>query len=161
MRARSALRAQALHAGHAGTKTAFVAVYQEVFEVKTSGKGFVDFTRKLGTVVRESGIANGVCTLFVLHTSASLLIQENADPAVLRDLERWIGDLAPEGRVWEHSDEGPDDMPAHARAALTRTSESVIITHGKLALGTWQGIYLWEHRRSPHRRRVMVCIQGE
>jgi len=101
-----------------------------------------------------------MCVVFVRHTSASLVIQENADPAVLRDLERWMSDLAPESRRWEHDAEGPDDMPAHARSALTRSSESIPIVDGRLGLGTWQGLYLWEHRAHAHRRSVIVHVSG-
>jgi secondary thiamine-phosphate synthase enzyme len=96
----------------------------------------------------------------VRHTSASLLIQENTDPAVLRDLQQWLEEIAPESRAWEHDAEGPDDMPAHARSALTRTSEHLPITDGRLALGTWQALYLWEHRHRPHRREIVVTIIG-
>src|SRR5665811_2533713 len=103
-------------------------------------------------VVSDSGITTGLCTVFVQHTSASLVIQENADPAVLRDLARFMADLAPESRPWEHDDEGPDDMPAHARSALTKTSETIPVSAGRLALGTWQALYLWEHRARPHTR---------
>ena len=102
--------------------------------------------------------------MFVRHTSASLTIQENADPAVLRDLQRWIDWVAPERPAfgaWEHDDEGPDDMPAHVRSVVTHTSETIPITNGKLALGTWQAIYLWEHRTAPHSRRIVVTIVGE
>jgi secondary thiamine-phosphate synthase enzyme len=102
----------------------------------------------------------GLCTVFVQHTSASLVIQENADPAVLRDLGRWVSELAPETRRWEHDAEGPDDMPAHARAALTRSSESIPVRDGKLTLGTWQGLYLWEHREAPHTRSLVVHVAG-
>jgi secondary thiamine-phosphate synthase enzyme len=99
--------------------------------------------------------------VFVQHTSASLVVQENADPAVLRDLERWLSDLAPETRAWEHDAEGPDDMPAHAKSALTHTSEVVPVSNGELALGTWQAIYLFEHRAAPHTRRLMITVYGE
>jgi secondary thiamine-phosphate synthase enzyme len=99
--------------------------------------------------------------VFVRHTSASLVIQENADPAVLRDLERWLSELAPETRPWEHDDEGPDDMPAHAKSALTRTNETIPISGGRLVLGTWQAVYLWEHRARPHQREVFVHLSGE
>jgi secondary thiamine-phosphate synthase enzyme len=99
--------------------------------------------------------------VFVQHTSASLLIQENADPRVLRDLERFVDDLAPESRAWEHDDEGPDDMPAHAKSALTKTSETIPVSAGALALGTWQGLYLWEHRSRPHHRSLVVHVHGE
>ncbi len=118
-------------------------------------------TGEVARVVRASGIRTGLCTVFVQHTSASLVIQENADPAVQRDLDSWIGELAPEGRRWEHDDEGPDDMPAHARAAVTRTSETLPVSEGALNIGTWQGLYLWEHRRRPHSRRLVVHVAGE
>jgi secondary thiamine-phosphate synthase enzyme len=111
--------------------------------------------------VKASGIKTGLCTVFVRHTSAGLVIQENADPAVLRDLARWLAQLAPESREWEHDDEGPDDMPAHARSLLTRASEAIPVQNGELALGTWQALYLWEHRRAPHRRHVIVHVVGE
>ena len=135
-------------------------VHQKTLEIRTSGRGFVDLTGQVEKVVSESGVRTGLCTIFVQHTSASLLIQENADPAVLRDLGRWFSEIAPESRRWEHDDEGPDDMPAHARSALTRTSEVVPISDGRLALGTWQAIYLWEHRARAHSRRVLVYISG-
>lgn len=121
----------------------------------------MSFTRELEALVEASGIVRGACTVFVRHTSASLLIQENADPAVLRDLERWIAELAPESRRWEHDDEGADDMPAHARSAITRTNETIPVADGRLVLGTWQGVYLWEHRARGHEREVFVHIAGE
>jgi secondary thiamine-phosphate synthase enzyme len=133
---------------------------QELMTVETTGKGFINITERVQAVVARSGLRIGQCLVFVRHTSASLLIQENADPAVLRDLERWMGELVPERRAWEHDDEGPDDMPAHARAALTRTSELIPIMDGRLALGTWQGLYLWEHRKSRHRREILVQLSG-
>ena len=102
-----------------------------------------------------------LCTIFLQHTSASLVIQENADPAVRRDLARWMADLVPESRNWEHDDEGTDDMPAHARAAITSTSEVIPVVDGRLALGTWQGLYLWEHRLLPQNRRLVVHLQGQ
>ncbi len=135
-------------------------VQQETLAIESRGRGFVDITREVQAVVRGSGVRLGLCSVFVQHTSASLLIQENADPAVLRDLAAWMAELAPEARAWEHDDEGPDDMPAHARSALTRTSENIPIAEGRLALGTWQGLYLWEHRARPHSRRVLVTIVG-
>jgi secondary thiamine-phosphate synthase enzyme len=138
-----------------------VRVFQETLEIANRGRGFCDVTREVAAVVEQSGIQTGLCTVFVQHTSASLLIQENADPAVLRDLERWLGELAPESRAWEHDAEGPDDMPAHARAALTKTSETIPVTRGRLALGTWQGLYLWEHRARSHERRLVVHVAGE
>ena len=136
-------------------------IHQKTLELRSTGRGFVDLTAEIGRVVAESGVQRGLCAIFVQHTSASLVIQENADPAVLRDLERWFAEIAPEARRWEHDDEGPDDMPAHARSALTRTSELIPISDGRLALGTWQAIYLWEHRARPHSRRVLVHVSGE
>jgi secondary thiamine-phosphate synthase enzyme len=133
---------------------------QELMTVETSGKGFINITERVAALVAESELRIGQCLVFVRHTSASLLIQENADPAVLRDLERWLSELAPEHRSWEHDDEGPDDMPAHARTALTRTSELIPIMNGRLALGTWQGLYLWEHRKSRQRREIVVQLSG-
>jgi secondary thiamine-phosphate synthase enzyme len=138
-----------------------MAVFQRELEIATRGDGFTDVTADVQRVVAASGVATGLCTVFVRHTSASLVIQENADPAVLRDLARWIGELAPVRRAWEHDVEGPDDMPAHARSALTRTSETLPVTGGRLALGTWQALYLWEHRAEPHRRRLVVHVAGE
>jgi secondary thiamine-phosphate synthase enzyme len=138
-----------------------VRVHQTLLEVRTDGRGFTNVTAAVARVVSESGIETGLCHVFVQHTSASLLIQENADPAVLRDLGRWLEDLAPESRPWEHDDEGPDDMPAHARSAVTRTSEAIPVGGGRLLLGTWQGLYLWEHRVRSHVRRLVVHLQGE
>jgi len=138
-----------------------VTLHQETLEIRTRGAGLFNITAEVSALVAKSAIRVGLCTVFVQHTSASLVIQENADPAVLRDLERFLADLAPESRAWEHDDEGPDDMPAHARSALTKTSESIPVTAGKLALGVWQGLYLWEHRARPHTRRLVVHIAGE
>jgi secondary thiamine-phosphate synthase enzyme len=135
---------------------------QKVLSVRTGGRGFVDVTRDVRGVVADSGVETGVCTVFIQHTSASLVIQENADPAVLRDLAHWMDRLAPEDpKAYEHDTEGPDDMPAHLRSAVTRSSETIPITRGDLALGTWQGIYVWEHRTSPEPRRVIVHVVGE
>jgi|SRR4051812_15600793 secondary thiamine-phosphate synthase enzyme len=133
---------------------------QETIVVETPGKGFTNITARLASIVAGSDIRIGQCLVFVRHTSASLVIQENADPAVLRDLERWMSELVPEQRAWEHDDEGPDDMPAHARSALTRSSECIPIHDGRLALGTWQGVYLWEHRTRRHRRELIVQLSG-
>jgi len=132
----------------------------ELLVIETPGKGFTNITEKVAGIVARSELQIGQVLVFVRHTSASLVIQENADPAVLRDLERWMSELAPEHRPWEHDDEGPDDMPAHARGALTRTSETIPIIGGRLALGTWQGLYLWEHRASRHRRELVVMASG-
>lgn len=133
---------------------------QETLRVTTQGRGLYDLTREIAERVAISGVETGLCSIFLLHTSASLVIQENADPSVLRDLERWMDALAPESAVYEHADEGPDDMPGHLRAAVTRTSETVPVTGGRLALGRWQAIYLFEHRRAHHTRELVVTIQG-
>lgn len=138
-----------------------MAVTQKVVEVRTDGDALCNVTRKVAEVVSESGVRTGLCTVFIQHTSASLVIQENADPAVVRDLRRWLGDLAPESRPWEHDDEGPDDMPAHAKSAITKTSETIPVGNGRLLLGTWQGLYVWEHRRRGHRRRLVVHVDGQ
>ena len=135
--------------------------YQETLEVKTGGRGFTSVTALVARVVAKSQITTGLCSVFVQHTSASLVIQENADPLVLADLGQFLSDLAPESRAWQHDDEGPDDMPAHARSALTRTSETIPVSHGSLAFGTWQALYLWEHRARPHTRRLVVTVQGD
>ena len=133
---------------------------QQSIVVKTRGRGLYDVTRELAAAVATSGVKTGVTHVFLQHTSASLVIQENADPSVLRDLEQWLGELAPESRVWEHDAEGPDDMPAHARSAITRTSEQIPVVAGALGLGTWQALYLWEHRRAPHERTLVVTTWG-
>ena len=134
---------------------------QETLSVATKGKGFHDLTARVRSVVAKSGVTTGLCTLFVQHTSASLLIQENADPSVLRDLARWLENLAPErASAYEHDAEGPDDMPSHLKSTVTRTSESVPIVNGALALGTWQAIYLVEHRKAPHERRIVAHVAG-
>jgi secondary thiamine-phosphate synthase enzyme len=138
-----------------------VKLHQESFRVATKGRGLFDATAAVAAIVKRSGVTTGLCTVFLRHTSASLVIQENADPSVLRDLVRWMDRLAPEGPGYEHDAEGPDDMPGHLRAAVTRSSESVPVTAGELALGTWQAIYVWEHRRAPHQRELVVHVAGE
>ncbi|HEX5100300.1 MAG TPA: secondary thiamine-phosphate synthase enzyme YjbQ [Polyangiaceae bacterium] len=135
--------------------------HQVVLEIATRGRGFVNVTERVARVVRESGVGTGLCSVFCRHTSASLVIQENADPAVLRDLERWLSELAPESRAWEHDDEGPDDMPAHAKSAVTRAAETLPVSGGRLALGTWQALYVWEHRARAHDRLLVVTVQGD
>ena len=135
-------------------------VHQRTLVVATPGRGFVDVTGEVAGVVAESGVTRGLCTVFIRHTSASLVIQENADPAVLRDLARWMERLAPEDADYEHDAEGPDDMPGHLRSAVTRSSESIPVTKGRLALGTWQAVYVWEHRHDAHRREVVVHVAG-
>jgi secondary thiamine-phosphate synthase enzyme len=136
-------------------------IHQAKVEIATTGPGPVDVTDRVRAVVTASGVVTGMCTVFVQHTSAGLVIQENADPAVLRDLGRWLAKLAPESAEWEHDDEGPDDMPAHARSVLTRTSENIPVNEGALWLGVWQALYLWEYRRRPHRRTLVVHVAGE
>ena len=135
--------------------------YRETLQVRTTAKGFSRVTNDVQTAIAKSGIDTGVCTLFLRHTSASLVIQENADPDVLRDLSTFLARLVPEDGRYIHSMEGPDDMPAHIRTALTSTSEHIPIANGRLMLGTWQGIYLWEHRSHPHQRELLVHAIGE
>jgi secondary thiamine-phosphate synthase enzyme len=138
-----------------------VQLVSQTLAIATSDKKPVDVTERVKAIVRESGVQNGLCTLFLRHTSASLVIQENADPAVLRDLARFFDAIAPESGDYEHDAEGKDDMPAHLRAAITRSSETIPIVSGALALGTWQAIYVWEHRRKAHRRELVVTVLGE
>jgi secondary thiamine-phosphate synthase enzyme len=127
--------------------------------VRTPGQGLHEVTQQVAALVRQADISDGLCTLFIRHTSASLVIQENADPTAKQDLERWLNRLVPEGDpFYEHDAEGPDDMPAHIKAALTATSLSIPVVHGKLGLGTWQGIYLWEHRRRGGERELIVHV---
>lgn len=136
-------------------------VHQEVLEVPTRGHGLIDVTGRVQSIVEQAAVKTGLCVVFIQHTSASLVIQENAAPSVRRDLQTWLARIAPEDDgAYEHDDEGPDDMPAHLRSAITKTSETIPITSGRLALGTWQAIYLWEHRRAPHTRRLVVHVQG-
>jgi secondary thiamine-phosphate synthase enzyme len=136
--------------------------FAKALVVPTSGKGLYEITSKVIAWARECGVREGLLTLFVQHTSASLTIQENADPDVVEDLETFFARLAPEERrLYRHTIEGPDDMPAHIRAALTLTSLSIPVAGGELALGTWQGIYLFEHRSTPHRRSVALHLIGE
>ena len=128
-------------------------------QVHTKSQGLHDFTREVENLVQESGVRDGLCTVFVQHTSASLTIQENADPSARRDLENWLNRLVEEGdRLYTHTAEGPDDMPAHIKAALTATCLTVPIQQGILGLGTWQGIYLWEHRHGGGRRNVLLHV---
>ena len=134
--------------------------YQQVIRIQTQGKSLGRFTRKVQEAVAASGVQTGLCSIFLRHTSASLVIQENADPDVLLDMETFLAQLVPEGSYYRHSDEGPDDMPAHIRTALTHTSEQIPVMNGRLALGTWQGIYVWEHRDRPPTREVVVHITG-
>ncbi len=136
--------------------------YQKLLTVSTAGKSLAKVTSKIQAIVTESGIQTGLCTLFLRHTSASLVIQENADPDVLEDLENFFAKLVPEdSQRYIHSTEGPDDMPAHIRTVLTHTSEQIPINNGRLVLGTWQGIYIWEHRQRSHSRELVIHILGE
>jgi secondary thiamine-phosphate synthase enzyme len=134
---------------------------QQVLKIATTGKSLAKITAKVQGIVAESGIQTGLCTLFLRHTSASLIIQENADPDVLKDLESFLSRLVPEDYKYRHSTEGPDDMPAHIRSVLTQTSEQIPIVQSRLALGIWQGIYLWEHRQHGSTRELVVHLSGE
>ncbi len=128
---------------------------------QTPGQGLHDITRDVAVWAHAQGITTGLLTLFCRHTSASLVIQENADPDVRRDLEDWVAQVAPESAAYRHQDEGPDDMPAHLRSALTGVQLTIPLIDGRLALGTWQGIYLFEHRRRPHAREVALHLLGD
>ena len=135
---------------------------QDSIEVRTRGRGTVDITREVADRVRRAGVGTGLCHVFVQHTSASLMISENADADVRRDLETVMGRLAPDGDPeYRHDAEGDDDMAAHVRSVLTQTALSLPVEDGRLGLGTWQGVFLWEHRYAPHARRVLVTVHGE
>ncbi len=136
---------------------------QDVTEyvLTTRGQGLVSITGAVCAWAESAGIGTGLLTIWCRHTSASLLVQENADPDVQADLETFLRRLVPEGDLYKHADEGPDDMPAHIRAALTLTQLSIPVLRGRPVLGTWQGIYLWEHRAAPHRRRLTLHVIGE
>ncbi len=139
-----------------------MAAHTARFSLSTRGKGTVEITGQVESIVAASGIRNGTVTVFVRHTSASLVIMENADPSARRDLEKFFDHLVPENIPWFiHTAEGPDDMPSHIRMALTRTSEVIPVMDGRMVLGTWQGIFLFEHRRAPHRREIAVAVVGE
>jgi len=137
-------------------------IYQEEISVRTNGRGAYDLTGKVADAVGASGIQAGNCQVFVQHTSASLMLCENADPAVIRDLEAWMTRAVPDGdALYTHTAEGPDDMPAHVRSVLTHSDLNMPVTSGRLKLGTWQGIFLWEHRLAPHQRRLTVTVGGD
>lgn len=136
-------------------------VHQEQLELRTSGKGTYEITDEIQKRIDECKVRRGLVTVLVQHTSCSLTTMENAAPAARRDVERFFDKLVPEDAGYEHDDEGPDDMPSHIRMVLTRSSETVPIADGKLQLGTWQGIFLFEHRRDPHRRRIYLTVIGE
>ena len=139
-----------------------MTTHQTELTFATGGRGTTDITRDVDAAVAEAGVERGTATLFVLHTSASLIVCENADPTVRRDLEAWLARAVPDGdRLFRHTAEGPDDMPAHVRSTLTATSLTIPVAAGRLVLGTWQGIYLYEHRTAAHRRRVVVTVIGE
>ena len=138
-----------------------MALSHDLLEFRTDPKSFLDITSHVQDFVTSSDIQNGVCHLFIKHTSASLVIQENYDPSVRKDFETIFSNLAPENFPYVHNMEGKDDMPAHIRSALTSTSETIPVVDGKLSLGTWQGIYVWEHRDQTHNRKIMVSMVGE
>jgi len=138
-----------------------MSVRSELFEVSTKGKGTYEITDQVQQIVKESGIGTGTVTVFVQHTSCSLVIMESAAPAARRDLEKFFEQLVPEDGDYEHDDEGPDDSTSHIRMALTRTSEVIPVTDSKMQLGTWQGIFLFEHRRAAHTRRIVGTVIGE
>ncbi|MEL0117928.1 MAG: secondary thiamine-phosphate synthase enzyme YjbQ [Opitutae bacterium] len=139
-----------------------MAVFQKTLTFRTVGKGTVEITGEVQEVLRSSGLQFGTATVFVQHTSCSLVIMENADPSARRDLEVFMDDLVPDNYPkFIHTHEGPDDMPSHIKMALTRTTEVIPFSNGKLTLGTWQGIFLWEHRVQPHNRRIVLSMQGD
>ena len=139
-----------------------MSIQQETFSIRTSGKGTIEITGKVQEFLSQSGLQSGTATVFVQHTSCSLVIMENADPSARRDLEVFMDDLVPDDYPkFIHTYEGPDDMPSHIKMALTRTTEVIPFSNGCLCLGTWQGIFLWEHRVQSHARRIIVSLNGE
>ena len=137
-------------------------IKQEEIKISTQGRGTYDLSRQVQQAVQASGVSTGICHVFIRHTSASLMICENADPAVMRDLETFMSRQVPDGDpMFTHTAEGPDDMPSHIRSVLTQSDLQLPVSNGKCALGTWQGIYLWEHRLAPHQRKVILTISGE
>jgi secondary thiamine-phosphate synthase enzyme len=138
-----------------------ILMFQEQIEVMTRGRGTTNISTEVEAIIRKAGLDSGLCHIFVHHTSASLMLCENADPRVRVDLETFMSRLVPDGDPeFIHDDEGPDDMPAHVRTVLTQTGLSIPIINGRSGLGTWQGVYLWEHRTHPHRRRITITILG-
>jgi secondary thiamine-phosphate synthase enzyme len=138
-----------------------MGLHRVFLSVATRGAGLLEITERVATEVARSGVRDGLVSVFCRHTSCSLVIMENADPSARRDLERWLDRLVPaDDPHFTHTAEGPDDMPSHIKMALTRTSETVPLGDGRLLLGTWQGIFLWEHRRAPHTREVIVTVVG-
>ncbi len=137
-------------------------IAREELRVETEGRGTYDLSADIQQLVAKSGIDIGMCHIFMCHTSASLMLCENADPDVMRDLETFMSQLAPDGdSMFTHTAEGPDDMPAHVRSILTQSDLNIPVSGGRCALGTWQGVYLWEHRRAPHSRRIIITVQGD
>lgn len=136
--------------------------HQEILEFHTRGQGLYEITSEVSGVVGQSGVGTGLCVVMVQHTSASLVIQENADPTAREDLQNTLARLFPEDDAnHTHTTEGPDDMPSHLRSAVTRTAETIPVRWGRLTMGTWQGLFVWEHRRRPHTRKVVVHVMGE
>jgi secondary thiamine-phosphate synthase enzyme len=138
-----------------------MAVHQEQLELRTAGKGTYEITDRVQDAVSAAKVRSGMVTVFLQHTSCSLILMENAAPAARRDLERFFDKLVPEKQDFEHDDEGPDDMPSHIRMVLTRTSETIPIANGRMQLGTWQGLFLFEHRRDAHRRKIFITVVGQ
>jgi secondary thiamine-phosphate synthase enzyme len=137
-------------------------ISQQQFNVETPGRGISDISREIQAIVDQSGIRTGLCHVFIKHTSASLMLCENADPDVLRDMESFMQREVPDGDpIFTHTAEGPDDMPAHVRSVLTSSDLTLPVSDGRCALGTWQGVFLWEHRHAPHHRSVLVTVSGE
>ena len=137
-------------------------ISQSEIRIDTSGRGTYDLSHEVREAVRDSGIVTGLCHVFVCHTSASLMLCENADPSVMRDMESFMARQVPDGDpMFTHTAEGPDDMAAHVRSVLTGSDLNIPVRDGRCALGTWQGVYLWEHRRAPHPRRIIVTVQGD
>ena len=137
-------------------------IAQSELRVSTQGRGTYDLSQDVRAAVSQSGVQRGLCHVFVCHTSASLMLCENADPSVMRDMESFMAAQVPDGDpVFTHTAEGPDDMAAHVRSVLTGSDLSIPVRNGQCALGTWQGVYLWEHRHAPHARRIIVTIQGD
>ena len=139
-----------------------MSTFQQTLSVSTLGRGTYNITREIETIIQQSKIQTGICNVFIKHTSASLIISENADPDVRHDLETFMEKITPDGDPsYAHQDEGPDDMPAHIRTVLTQTALSIPVTSGHAGLGTWQGIYCWEHRTHPHHRNIVITITGD
>ena len=138
-----------------------MSLHHRTLRIDTPGRATIDITQKIQSVVAEANVRDGLCNVFCHHTSASLIVCENADPTVRGDLERFLARLVPDGdRLFEHTDEGPDDMPAHVRSVLTQTTLTLPIANARCDLGTWQGIYLWEHRKAAHARKITVTVIG-